>query len=244
VQERQQDKSRQAPDRDDSYRDQMREKIIGVATKLLAAGGREAVSTRAVATAAGTQAPTIYRLFGDKDGLLAALLDHGFTTYVEAKPAIDAGADPLEDLRAGWDLHLDFGLANPDLFALMYGEPRRTPRPAAAEAGLAILRERIRRLAAAGRLAVSEDLAVEMVHAAGCGLVLTLLAVEPDRRDPQLSEAMFRSLVAGITTDAPAPTEPGPGPAANALRAQLSDLTALTAGERHVLDEWLARITG
>jgi AcrR family transcriptional regulator len=35
--------------------------------------GRRAVTTRAVAAGAGVQAPTIYRLFGDKDGLLDAL---------------------------------------------------------------------------------------------------------------------------------------------------------------------------
>jgi AcrR family transcriptional regulator len=221
----------------------MREKIVEEATKLLAAGGRDAVSTRAVATAAGTQAPTIYRLFGDKDGLLAALLDHGFTTYLEAKPPVDPDADPLVDLRDGWDLHLDFGLTNPALFALMYGEPRSTPRPAAAEAGIAILRDRVRALAATGRLAVPEDLAVQMIHAAGSGLVLAMLAVPADQRDPQLSDAMFSALVAAITTDDVAPTLDGPVPAANALRAQLEDLNALTPGERHVLDEWLARIT-
>ncbi|TDD60596.1 TetR/AcrR family transcriptional regulator [Kribbella antibiotica] len=221
----------------------MREKIVGEATKLLAVGGRDAVSTRAVATAAGTQAPTIYRLFGDKDGLLAALLDHGFTTYLEAKPPVDPDADPLADLRDGWDLHLDFGLTNPALFALMYGEPRSSPRPAAAEAGIAILRDRVRALAAAGRLAVSEDLAVQMIHAAGSGLVLAMLAIPADQRDPLLSDAMFSALVAAITTDDITPPLDGPVPAANALRAQLSDLNALTPGERHVLDEWLTRIT-
>jgi hypothetical protein len=32
--------------------------------------------------------------------------------------------------------------------------------------------------------------------------------------------------------------------AANALRAELSEVTALTDGERHVLTEWLDRIAG
>jgi AcrR family transcriptional regulator len=63
----------------------MRAQIVEVAAGLLASGGRDAVSTRAVAAAAGTQAPTIYRLFGDKDGLLAAVLEYGFATYLSIR---------------------------------------------------------------------------------------------------------------------------------------------------------------
>lgn len=28
--------------------------------------------------------------------------------------------DPVADLRAGWDLHVGFGLCNPALYSLMY----------------------------------------------------------------------------------------------------------------------------
>ena len=49
------------------------ERMLRAAADLLQTGGIEAVSTRAVAAAAGVQPPTIYRQFGDKDGLLDAL---------------------------------------------------------------------------------------------------------------------------------------------------------------------------
>ncbi len=45
-----------------------RDRILQAAARLLAEGGREAVSTRAVSSAAGVQAPTIYRQFGDMQG--------------------------------------------------------------------------------------------------------------------------------------------------------------------------------
>ncbi|MEV5963889.1 TetR/AcrR family transcriptional regulator [Kribbella sp. NPDC051952] len=224
-------------------RERVRAHIVEVAAGLLASGGRDAVSTRAVAAAAGTQGPTIYRLFGDKDGLLAAVSEYGFAAYLADKPAPEPSADPIADLRAGWELHLGFGLANPALFMLMYAEPQPGRRSAAAEAGFAILRTRIRNIAAVGRLRMAEDLAVEMVHAAGCGAVLALLAVPAEQRDPRLSDAMFEALVAAISTDRVTTRNVGPGPAANALRAQLPDVTVLTDGERHVLDEWLTRIT-
>ncbi|HLR84941.1 MAG TPA: helix-turn-helix domain-containing protein, partial [Nocardioidaceae bacterium] len=46
-------------------RDQTRQRVIEAAIELLARDGRDAVTTRAVADAAGVQAPAIYRLFGD-----------------------------------------------------------------------------------------------------------------------------------------------------------------------------------
>ena len=115
-------------------RDRTRARIVEVAAGLLAAGGRDAVSTRAVALAASTQAPAIYRLFGDKDGLLDAVAEYGFASYLARKPSPAPSADPVADLRAGWDLHISFGLENPALFALMYGDAtgrergRRPPR--------------------------------------------------------------------------------------------------------------------
>ena len=40
----------------------MRERILEAAHRLIATGGKEAATTRAVAAAASVQAPTIYRL--------------------------------------------------------------------------------------------------------------------------------------------------------------------------------------
>src|SRR5487761_1796673 len=101
-------------------RDAVRARLVDVAAGLLAAQGPEAVTTRSVALAAGVQAPTIYRLFGDKNGLLDAVAEHGFAAYMARKPPVDADADPVESLRAGWELHVGFGLANPELFRLMH----------------------------------------------------------------------------------------------------------------------------
>ncbi len=64
-----------------------RERLLDAAASLLSHGGREAVSTRAV-SAAGVQAPTIYRLFGDMNGLLDAVATHGFRTYLADKHSL------------------------------------------------------------------------------------------------------------------------------------------------------------
>jgi len=77
---------------------------------LLAHGGREALTRRAAAAAAGVQAPTIYRLFGDKQGLVDAVAEHDLRTYLRQKRTDGPSDDPVEDLRLGWDVHLGFGL--------------------------------------------------------------------------------------------------------------------------------------
>jgi AcrR family transcriptional regulator len=75
-------------------RSSTRDRIVDVAADLLRAEGRTAVTTRAVAEAAGVQAPTIYRLFGDKEGLLDAVAESEMTRFSARKAvAIRAAAE-------------------------------------------------------------------------------------------------------------------------------------------------------
>jgi AcrR family transcriptional regulator len=222
--------------------DSHRARIITAAARLLAESGREAVSTRAVSAAAGVQAPTIYRLFGDKQGLLDAVAAHGFAAYLNEKTDLTPSGDPVEDLRTGWDLNIGFGLANPALYALMYGEPRPDATPPAALAAAEVLAAHIHRIAEAGRLRVDEERAAQLVHAVGGGTALALIATPEDRRDLTVSDLAREAVIAAIITDAPALAVPGPAGAAVALRAVLPQTSALTANERSLLKEWLDRI--
>ena len=230
------------PEAGSGARELTRQRVVEAAAELLAREGREAVTTRAVAAAAGVQAPAIYRLFGDKDGLLEAVAEHGYATFFAGKLVDSAPQDPVQDLRAGWDLAVEFGLANPALYALMYGEPRRGTTSAAFQAGMQVLLGRIRRLAAAGRLRVDEQLAAALIHATARGAVLTWLSLPDDRRDPALLSAMRESMVAAVTTERPAVQEAGPAGAARALRAALPEQTALSDAEQRLLGEWLDRL--
>lgn len=227
-----------------------RERIIQAAMGLLASGGREAVTTRAVSAAADVQPPTIYRQFGDMSGLLDAVASRGFSGYIESKITRVRADDPVEDLRAGWDLHIAFGLANPATYALMYGDPRPGAGPSAVREAAGLLREAVQRVAEAGRLRVSVDRAAAMSHAAGVGVTLSLLATPPEDREPSLSSSIREAVLAAITTDATGTTtvdRPGSRRVANravALRAVLSEQTdSLSPGERTLLAEWLDRLS-
>ena len=223
-------------------RDDVRVAIVEAATRLLQEKGADAVTTRAVAQAAQVQAPTIYRLFGDKDGLVDAVAEHVMATYVGTKTAAAAQgeADPVADLRAGWRTHVEFGLANPELFALLGTRGRRGPSPATA-AGIAVLQARVRRLAAAGLLRVDERRALLMIHAAGNGTVLALLGTPAAERDPGLADAMFEAVAARILTTTPAVADAGVAAVAVTFATAVPDLPGLTGAERAVLAEWLDR---
>ena len=221
-----------------SSRDKARAHVVEVAAQLLRERGAGAVTIRAVAQAAGTQAPTIYRFFEDKDALLDAVAEHVFAAYVADKAMTRHSDDPVADLRTGWETHLGFGLANPELVSLLL-DPVRASRSPAMTSGIEILRARVARVAAAGRLRVSERRAVELVHAAGTGAMIALLSTPPQERDPGLADAMYEVVTRAVLTSE-TPAEPV-STATEAVRRALPALHQLTEAERTLLAEWLTR---
>jgi hypothetical protein len=99
----------------------------------------------------------------------------------------------------------------------------------------------VHRVAEAGRLRVTERRAVDLIHAAGTGVVLTLIDQAADERDETIADTAWESVCATILTDASTAIE-GPVAAAVTLRAALPGLTALTPAERALLGDWLDRI--
>lgn len=220
--------------------DDVRVRILNAAQDLVASGGAEAATTRAVAANASVQAPTIYRLFGDKQGLLDAVAEHAISKWVAGKSARPLCADPIEDLRSGWDDHVKFGLENAGLFALMNMPGRHSP---ATQAGTEVLRRRIRRIAEAGRLRVPEARALQLIHSVGVGVVQSLLELPANERDLEVAKLAREAVLAAISSESLAPTS-NVATAAVTLRARLDDTTVLSKGERALLDELLTRISG
>lgn len=224
-----------------------RARVLDAAVILLTREGRDALTTRSVAAAAGVQAPTLYRLFGDKRGLLDAVAAYGYEAYLREKQDRIPAVDPLDDLRLGWDQHVEFGLTFPAIYSLMVGDPRPGDPSAADAAGRGYLQRKIRRLAQAGRLRISEERAVALTHASCSGLVLTLLSMPEDQRDPGLSAIACECVMAAIATKARPARSPGQGVpglagAAVTLKALLSERAPLSPGEKALLEELLNRL--
>lgn len=216
--------------------------IVAAATRLLGEGGAAAVTTRAVAHAAGVQPPTIFRLFGDKDGLLQAVAEHVMAAYVsdKATQAAAENGDPIDDLRAAWRTHIGFGLANPEVYLLLI-EPGRLRHSPALAAGTEVLNARVARVAAAGLLKVSQERAVGMIQAAGTGAVLALLSQPEEQRDAHLPDVLFQAVLDSILTTKPVPPTSDPVAVAVTFQAALPELPTLSDAERTLLTEWLTR---
>lgn len=228
-----------------------RERILRAAADLLASGGREAVSTRAVSAAANVQAQTIYRHFGDMQGLLDEVARRGYASYLAAKQDNLTTGDPVDQLRRGWSMHVSFGLANPALYRLLNTDPRPGAETKVnSEAGSLLLRL-VTRVAEAGRLRTGVEEAAAMIHAAGVGVTLTLIKADAAGRladheglAERTREAVFGALV----------TDPDDGPAegtraarrarhAVALKALLDGgEQPFTPGEYALLGELLTRL--
>jgi len=231
-----------------------RERILRAAVRLLADGGRGAVTTRAVSAAARVQPPTIYRQFGDMGGLLDAVARETLAEFVRGQATRELSEDPVEDLRHGWDMHVAFGLAHPDAFALIYAGPYVAVSPPVQE-GYAVVRGLIVRIAEAGRLRMDVDHAVSVIVAAAAGVTLTLAATPHEERDARLSTTTREAILAAITTADPSET-PGRAPEtvqaeervaahAVALRMLLPEVSdALSPSERQLLGDWLDRLAG
>jgi AcrR family transcriptional regulator len=138
--------------------DATRQALLDAAEGLIAAGGPDALSVRAVADAVGTTTRAVYSLFGSKAGLLAALAQRVFEvlgTALSRQPMTDEPAQDLID--AAVHVFRAMAVSNPAAYRITFlsvvpdldlGQGTL----AAAEQSLGLLRQRFERLDADGRL--------------------------------------------------------------------------------------------
>lgn len=219
-----------------------RDRLLRAAADLIAASPGESVPLRAICDAAGVRLPTLYHFFGSKEGLLDAVVEHGFEQYLSAKRAQESSGDPIQDIRDGWDAHVAFGIANPGFYALMYGQVTPGRRPAAQDGPSAALLGLTREADRRGRLTVTPERAAAHILAANVGV--TLRQIITARPDPGLSADMREATLAAITggQGERAPGEPGVGAAAAALLTLPDDNDVLGVPETVLLKKWLAEL--
>jgi AcrR family transcriptional regulator len=177
-----------------------RTRMVKTAESLLRASPEHDLSTRAVCEAAGVGAPVLYRLFGDKKGLIAAVVDHAFARYLKQKRAHQASDDPVEDLYKAWDAHVDFALANPTVYRIAYA-PSLAEVPAGVEEARQLLIEWFVRCAEAGRLNTTPEEGAQAMMAACVGVNLCLLSQPATFNDPKLSGRVRDATLGALVTD-------------------------------------------
>jgi AcrR family transcriptional regulator len=91
--------------------------LIAAARALLDEGGPDAVGLREAARRVGVSPTATYRHFQDKEALLAALAVDGFHEFGAALAAAERAPEPLSAMGAAY---VDFALAKPGMFRLMF----------------------------------------------------------------------------------------------------------------------------
>lgn len=152
-----------------------RDAILAAAETILARGGEDALSIRELCAQVGVTAPTIYHHFGDKDGLVAEVVDACFAEFDRAIASGPMPADPVEALAWAFDRYVAYGVAHPAHYRLLFERrlPKPTPSGIASYARLEHLVEAIR---AAGRLRLPVADAAPAFWAAVHGVTMLVIA--------------------------------------------------------------------
>ncbi|XVV16334.1 TetR/AcrR family transcriptional regulator [Actinoplanes sp. CA-131856] len=223
----------------------VRAALIEAAERQLAASPDGDIATRAVCEEVGVTQPVLYRLFGDKRGLLDAVADAGFERYARRKAGLEISDDPVADMYAGWDDHMAFAAENPALYQLMFA-PRAGAASSAHRRILDLLKETLTRTAAAGALRTTPRLAAQLILPANIGVALSRIAQPALFDDPALSHRARDAVFGAVLTEIPDQDKHADPVRAGArqLRSQLalSGTPKLEPEEAALLDRWLERL--
>jgi AcrR family transcriptional regulator len=188
-------------------REDARRAILDATEALLVGDGYEGFSMRRLAARCGYTAPTIYHHFGDKQGLLDAVLDERLARVLERLRGVRHAADPARTVRAMLLEFARFGIENPTHHRLLsMPRPDDSPPPPAAEEIRLLFEQPLAELAAAGRLRAPDvEEATQCVWALLHGLV-SLRVTRPDVEwKDAILEFAFDTVLRGLV----APTSPG-----------------------------------
>jgi AcrR family transcriptional regulator len=100
--------------------DELRVRLLDVASHLLQTQGAESLSMRRIATEAGCSTTVIYTMFGSKEGLAEALYLEGFERFRRRLEALPPRKDPLEYLTALGPAYREACLSEPGYYSLMF----------------------------------------------------------------------------------------------------------------------------
>lgn len=221
--------------------------LLEAAAELISDAPGQDIPLRAICDKVGVKLPTLYHFFGSKEGLLDAVIDYGFDLYLAIKDGHSSTGDPIQDLRHGWDAHVDFGISQPGFYALMYGQVSPGRRPEAQGRPTRVLLGLTQLAAEQGRLVVSPENAADHILAANVGVTLALITTE--RPDLSLSasvrEATIKAITGADVADESASGATDMATAAQQLLTTLGETTSppLDGPELVLLRKWLTQIS-
>ena len=150
-----------------------------------------------------------------------------------------------------WDNHVQFGLNQPELYLVMFGNIRPESRPAIVADAEALMEEMLNKAAEAGQLNVQPREAARSILAANVGVTLMLIAEPASERNLELSTMTRDAMIFAVSAEPASGAAPGGAGkssvvvAAIALNAalQASHSDQLSSSELKLFLEWLHRIS-
>lgn len=98
-----------------------RERLVAATIEALDELGPEAVTTRKLAERAGVTTMGLYSEFGSLGGLMSEVVDAGFDELAAAFDAVELTDDPVADIATLCAVYRARALAQPHLYAVMFG---------------------------------------------------------------------------------------------------------------------------
>lgn len=179
--------------------------LVSGALELLAEGGTEALTMRAVAERVGVSAAAPYRHFTDKRDMLAVLAEEGFADLKRAcaEAAAQAPDDSVVAFARQGEAYVRFAIAHPARYRVMFGPEIPDKRAYAAlhrssMAAYDTLRSALRACAAAGLFEAEE---IEIRAMRSWSLVHGMASLFIDGQlnvDDVIGREMFLSRVAAV----------------------------------------------
>jgi AcrR family transcriptional regulator len=194
-----------------------RQRILDAARELFASEGYDAVTMRKIADKIEYTPTAIYFHFEDKDALIRELCAADFLALAQAFQPIALVPDPIERIKQTGSAYIEFALAHPNHYRLMF----MTPRPMGeedlqqygvekgnpAQDAYAFLRQAVVETLAAGRFRAGlddPDLICQTLWAGVHGVAALHIALagdpwvewrSPERRTAAMLEALFSGLL-------------------------------------------------
>lgn len=158
----------------------LRVKLLDEAGRLLSDEGPAALNLRRLATEAGTSTTAVYSLFGGKPGLVRALFLEAFGRFGARLGQVPKTDNPIADLRALGVAYRESALADPHLYAVMFGRAiaEFEPDPDDAATSLATMDPLVDAVRAASDAGLLVDVEPGEVAIALWGVVHGLVSLE------------------------------------------------------------------
>lgn len=173
----------------------LRQSLIEAGAILLRDEGGAGLTLRAASRAAGVSPTASYRHFADKNALLAAIADHGFGLLEADLRAADTDPDHRVALCRQGVAYVEFAVAHPDLFRLMFSgvhaKRNMSAGPPARHGAFAVLADRVAQRVGPANAAAVTLAAWSIVH----GLAALIVEQRIAAPDPAALAARTISLL-------------------------------------------------